>query len=109
MAIRRIRKVKPQRLTKPNVFSFIAYTLILFFGATILVNVNPNANQNYREERASRNTKSMQWIFLADNGEEYNIFNPVSSQGEHAAPEDRNYLFPSSGETKEQNLTGSSN
>lgn len=94
MAIKRTRRSKQQKLTKPNVFSFIAYTLILFFGATILVNVDSNANQNYREEREARKVQPMEWIFFADNGEVYNVFNPVALNGEHAAPEDWDYLFP---------------
>ena len=63
MAIRRIRRLKSERLTKPNILSFIAYTLILFFGVTILVNINPNANESYRNKRDEKNTQVMQWIF----------------------------------------------
>lgn len=93
MAIKRIRKIKPQRLTKPNVLSFLAYTLILFFWATIFVNINPNANESYRQEREARNLKPMQRIFLADNGETHELFgNP--ELWEHWAPEDWKYLFP---------------
>jgi hypothetical protein len=47
--------------------AFIAYILILFFGTTILVNMNPNANESYRIDREERNNKDMKWIFLADN------------------------------------------
>ncbi len=93
MAIKRIRRLKPQRLTKPNVLSFIAYTLILFFGTTILVNINPNANENYRQDWESRTSQPMQWIFLADNGKQYDLFS-ASEAGEHASAEDWSYLFP---------------
>lgn len=109
MAIRRIRRLQPQRLTKPNVLSFLAYTLILFFWATILVNINPNANESYRQEWEARNQKPMQWIFFADNGETHEIFwNP--ELGEHAAPEDWDYLFPEqeSAEKWEVSSTGTS-
>lgn len=93
MAIKRMRRLKPQRLTRPNVLSFIAYTLILFFGTTILVNINPNANENYRQDREYRNFQPMQWIFLADNGKQYNLFS-ASETGEHASAEERDYLLP---------------
>lgn len=88
-----MRRLKPQRLTRPNVLSFIAYTLILFFGTTILVNINPNANENYRQDREYRNFQPMQWIFLADNGKQYNLFS-ASETGEHASAEERDYLLP---------------
>ena len=93
MAIKRIRKLKPQRLTKPNVLSFIAYTLILFFGTTILVNINPNANESYRQDWESRTFQPIQWIFLADNGKQYELFS-TSELGEHASAEDWSYLLP---------------
>lgn len=93
MPIRRIRKLKPQRLTKPNVLSFIAYTLILFFGTTILVNINPNANESYRQDRESRIPKPMQWIFIADSGEQHELFSAAQG-GEHASAEHWDYLLP---------------
>ena len=93
MAIKRIRRLKPQRLTKPNVLSFIAYTLILFFGTTILVNINPNANESYRQDWESRISKPMQWIFIADSGEQHELFS-VYQWGEHASAEHWDYLLP---------------
>jgi hypothetical protein len=80
MAFKR-RRIK-NKVTTPNVISFVAYTLILFFGATILVNMNPNANEDYRLEREERNNKSMKWIFKADNGEEYKLFDVRSENNE---------------------------
>jgi hypothetical protein len=41
--------------------------------------MNPNANESYRIDWEERNNKSMKWIFLADNGKEYNIFAPRNS------------------------------
>jgi hypothetical protein len=71
---RQIRRKIKNSNKGPKILSFIAYTLILFFGTTILVNMNPNANESYRIDWEERNNKSMKWIFLADNGKEYNIF-----------------------------------
>ena len=48
MAYKR-RRIK-NKVTTPRVIAFIAYTLILFFGATIIVNMNPNDNEDYRIE-----------------------------------------------------------
>ena len=95
MAIRRIRRLKSERLTKPNILSFIAYTLILFFGVTILVNINPNANESYRNKRDEKNTQVMQWIFLEENGLSHTLFGETVT-GEHAAPQTRDFLLPKS-------------
>ena len=95
MAIRRIRRLKSERLTKPNILSFIAYTLILFFGVTILVNINPNANESYRNKRAEKNTQVMQWIFLEENGLSHTLFGETVS-GEHSAAQTRDFLLPKS-------------
>lgn len=95
MAIRRIRRLKSERLTKPNILSFIAYTLILFFGVTILVNINPNANESYRNKRDEKNTQVMQWIFLEENGLSHILFGETVT-GEHAAPQTRDFLLPKS-------------
>jgi hypothetical protein len=72
MAYKR-RRIK-NKVTTPRVIAFIAYTLILFFGATIIVNMNPNANEDYRIEWEERNNKSMKWKFMCADGKEYNIF-----------------------------------
>ena len=95
MAIRRIRRLKSERLTKPNILSFIAYTLILFFGVTILVNINPNANESYRNKRDEKKTQVMQWIFLEENGLSHILFEETIT-GEHAAPQTRDFLLPKS-------------
>ena len=94
MAFKR-RRIK-NKVTTPNVISFVAYTLILFFGATILVNMNPNANEDYRLEREERNNKSMKWIFKADNGEEYKLFDIRSenNEDEHWAATNYDFLMP---------------
>ncbi|MDO4713940.1 MAG: hypothetical protein Q4B28_04830 [bacterium] len=51
--------------------SFVAYTLILFFGATIVANINPDANSEYRNDRKKTTIQQMQWVFLADDGNKY--------------------------------------
>jgi hypothetical protein len=73
MPVKIVRKVKQKTMTRPHVLSFIAYTLILFFGTTILTNINPNANEFYRLDWEARNNKNLQWIFVSDNGDEINI------------------------------------
>ena len=88
----RRRKVK-NKVTTPNIIAFVAYTLILFFGATIIVNMNPNANEDYRLEWEERNNKSMKWIFTDKDGKEYNIFD-TRSQNEHGAAMNYDYLMP---------------
>jgi hypothetical protein len=77
-----IKRRKKNKVTTPRVIAFIAYTLILFFGATIVVNMNPNANEDYRLEREERNNKSMKWIFKTQSGDEYNLFD-TRSENEH--------------------------
>jgi hypothetical protein len=67
--------------------------LILFFGATIIVNMNPNANEDYRLEWEERNNKSMKWIFTDKDGKEYNIFD-TRLQNEHGAAMNYDYLMP---------------
>ena len=92
---RQIRRKIKNSNKGPKILSFIAYTLILFFGTTILVNMNPNANESYRIDWEERNNKSMKWIFLADNGKEYNIFAPRNSlDWEHGAADTFDYLLP---------------
>ena len=88
----RRRKVK-NKVTTPNFIAFIAYTLILFFGAIILVNINPNANEDYRLEREERNNKSMKWIFHSENGEEHNLFD-TRSEKEHGSAMTYDFLMP---------------
>ena len=88
----RRRKVK-NKVTTPNFIAFIAYTLILFFGATIIVNMNPNANEDYRLEWEERNNKSMKWIFHSEDGEEYNLFDKRLEK-EHGAAMTYDYLMP---------------
>lgn len=93
MAIKRIRRLKSQRLTKPNVLSFVAYTLILFFGTTILVNINPNANEQYRSDRDLKHQKALQWVFLGEDGISHDLFAPLGD-GMHGSADDFDYLLP---------------
>jgi hypothetical protein len=67
--------------------------LILFFGAIILVNINPNANEDYRLEREERNNKSMKWIFHSENGEEHNLFD-TRLEKEHGSAMTYDFLMP---------------
>ena len=95
MAIRRIRKLKPHRLTKPKFLSFVAYTLILFLWAVIVSNINPDANSEYRKDWEKTHQQPMQWVFLADNGQKYTLGeNPF---WEHGAPETYEYMLPGTG------------
>jgi len=96
MPIKRVRRVKQKTMTKPHVLSFIAYTLILFFGTTILTNINPNANEFYRLDWEARNNKNLQWIFVSDNGDEINIDEVArwSANWEHGAAWDYSFLLP---------------
>ena len=87
------RRRKNNKVTTPRVISFIAYTLILFFGATILVNMNPNANEDYRIEWEERNNKSMKWIFHSEDGEEYNLFD-TRLEKEHGSAMTYDFLMP---------------
>lgn len=86
------RRVK-NKVTTPRIIAFIAYTLILFFGATIIVNMNPNANEDYRKEWKERNNKTMKWIFQDNNGKEYDIFD-TKADNEHGAAMNYDYLMP---------------
>ena len=88
-----IKRRKKNKVTTPRVIAFIAYTLILFFGATIVVNMNPNANEDYRLEREERNNKSMKWIFKTQSGDEYNLFD-TRSENEHWAAMSYDFLMP---------------
>lgn len=99
MAIKRIRKIWPQRLTKPNVLSFVAYTLILFFGATIVANINPDANSEYRNDRKKTTIQQMQWVFISDDGNKY-LLNDQPFW-EHAAAENFDYLMPDANASSE--------
>lgn len=45
-----MKRNRPHRLTRPNFLSFIAYTLVLFLMATIVANLGPNANSEYRQD-----------------------------------------------------------
>ena len=82
-----------KKITTPNIISFIAYTLILFFGSIILVNMSPNANEDYRRDREERNNKSMRWIFQDEDGKKYNVFDKYQ-QDEHGAAMNYDYLMP---------------
>lgn len=45
-----MKRNRPHKLTRPNFLSFIAYTLVLFLMATIVANLGPNANSEYRQD-----------------------------------------------------------
>lgn len=64
---RNVKRKTVHHLTRPNVLSFIAYCLILFFGATIVANINPEANSEYTKDRAKKNGLMMQWVFIDEN------------------------------------------
>lgn len=103
-----VKKVpkKTLKLTRPNFMSFVAYTLMLFFGATIIMNINPDANSDYRRDWEMRNGKGpMQWIFLADDGQSYNL--ESVNQGEHAAADTFDYLLPNKAPITEVSDIGS--
>lgn len=76
--------------------SFIAYTFMLFFGATILVNINPDANYDYHRQWAQRKGLEMQWVFVDDAGQKYDLDAPIIGS-EHGAAQTYDYLLPSSG------------
>lgn len=76
--------------------------MILFFGATIVANINPDANSEYRNDRRKTYAQPMQWVFIADDGNNYLLHdNPI---GEHASAESFEYLMPQSNTLAEQEL-----
>lgn len=89
----RFKNVKPHRLTKPKLLSFIAYTLMLFFAAVIMVNVNPDANSQYRLDREKRKGLTMQWVFVDEAGVHYDL--DETPRGEHGSADTFEYLLPS--------------
>lgn len=60
-----------------------------------MVNINPNANESYRNKRDEKNAPVMQWIFLEENGLSHTLFGETVT-GEHAAPQTRDFLLPKS-------------
>lgn len=83
---------KPHHLTRPRILSFIAYVLILFFGSMIIANINPDANQEYREDRAKKNGLMIQWVFVDESGNKYDL-DKTNAIGEHGSAEDFDYLL----------------
>ena len=82
----------PHHLTRPRILSFIAYVLILFFGSMIIANINPDANQEYREDRAKKNGLMMQWVFVDESGNKYDL-DKTDAIGEHGSAQDFDYLL----------------
>ena len=83
---------KRHHLTRPTILSFIAYELILFFGSMIIANINPDANQEYREDRAKKNGLMMQWVFVDEGGNKYDL-DKTDAIGEHGSAQDFDYLL----------------
>lgn len=93
MPNRRNLRSKPHKLTQPRVLSFLAYTLVLFLCATILVNLGPNANSAYRQDwQAHYGTQKMQWVFVDSQGQRIDL--DAQPEGEHASADRFEYLMP---------------
>lgn len=84
---------KRRNTTKPDVFAFLAYTLILFFGATILVNINPDSNIDYKKDWNKAAVQEMEWIFFDKENSSYLISSNLVN-GAHGSAPDFSFLLP---------------
>lgn len=58
----------------------------------IIANINPDANQEYREDRAKKNGLMMQWVFVDEGGNKYDL-DKTDAIWEHGSAQDFDYLL----------------
>ncbi len=80
---------------KPDLLAFLAYTVILFFGATIFVNISPNANTNYRKDWNSAPIGELEWSFRDVDKKSYSL-SKMLLYGSHGSSPDFSFLLPPS-------------
>lgn len=78
---------------KPDLFAFLAYTVILFFGATILVNITPNSNTNYRKDWNPAPIGELEWSFRDVDKKSYSL-SKMLLYGSHGSSPDFSFLLP---------------
>jgi hypothetical protein len=87
-----IRKNKEKKLFGERI-RFGIYGLILFFFGVVFFNLQPDSNhdiQHFSAETEEAQPTAFAYLFYDQAGNEYNIF---GTNGEHGAPQSREYLF----------------